>query len=50
MYKNLICFVDPIGDSFLMPCLVCNPTQTQEKRAKHQHFFIRVMKETTQGD
>ena len=42
LYDNMICVTDPLGYTYLMPCLAQNPTQTKKKREGHKHFFINV--------
>ena len=42
----MICYVDTLGASYLMPCLAQDPTQTDKARESHKHHEIRVMDET----
>ena len=43
----MICYVDALGASYLMPCLAQDPTQTAKTRDSHRHLEIRVLDETT---
>ena len=42
----MICFVDALGESYLMPCLAQDPNQTKKQRESHKHYEIRVLDET----
>ena len=42
----MICYVDVLGASYLMPCLAQDPTQTAKTRDSHRHLEIRVLDET----
>lgn len=44
--EDFISIVDPVGYSYLMPCLAQNPTQTRKKREAHKHFYVNVMSES----
>ena len=44
--KSMICYVDALGSSYLMPCLCQNPTQTQAVRNLHYHDEIFVLQDT----
>ena len=43
----MICYVDALGASYLMPCLAQDPTQTAKTRDSHRHLEIHVFNETT---
>ena len=42
----MICFVDALGSSYLMPCLAINPSQPQQVRDNHICTQIHVLQET----
>ena len=46
----MICYIDALGASYLMPCLAQDPTQTAKTRDSHQHLEIRVLDETIVND
>ena len=43
---SLICFVDALGNPYLMPCLCQNPCLTQDARDSHQHVDIMLEEES----
>lgn len=47
---SLICFVDALGNSFLMPCLCQNPCMTKETRDDHDHVDILLQEESLASD
>ena len=47
LQQSMICYVDALGASYLMPCLAQDPTQTAKTRDSHRHLEIRVLDETT---
>ena len=42
----MICYVDALGSSYLMPCLAKNPAQTEQRRDGHTCSLIEVLKDT----
>ena len=46
---NMIGVTDPLGCSYLLPCLAVNPTMTRSKRKAHKHFYVKVLADTAQS-